>query len=218
MVPTVLLGQFPVGWINDYLDLENDKAAGRKDKPLATGQIKPRTVLVLASISLTMSVILGFLYNPMAGLVNVVALTSALLYDIKLKGTVFSIVTYIVSFSLLPVFVSLGLDDPKFPGLWIVIAFAFLGTGVHFLNVIPDFIDDAKTGVKGLVHYFSKPTALYLSANFMILSTFIVGFRLRDKTPTLNLIVGFLDIVLLTVLTSYLYTKDYAKAYRCLMH
>ena len=31
LLPMVLLGQFTVGWYNDYLDRDRDKAAGRRD-------------------------------------------------------------------------------------------------------------------------------------------------------------------------------------------
>ena len=40
----VLAGQLSIGWSNDLLDRSRDVAAGRSDKPLATGAADPRTV------------------------------------------------------------------------------------------------------------------------------------------------------------------------------
>jgi 4-hydroxybenzoate polyprenyltransferase len=38
----VLTGQLSIGWSNDYLDAESDRAVLRSDKPIATGAMKPR--------------------------------------------------------------------------------------------------------------------------------------------------------------------------------
>src|ERR1039458_4905142 len=40
----VLAGQLSVGWHNDWLDAARDAASGRPDKPVAAGDISPRTV------------------------------------------------------------------------------------------------------------------------------------------------------------------------------
>ena len=40
----VLAGQLSVGWSNDYLDRERDRAAGRTDKPVAAGELSPTLV------------------------------------------------------------------------------------------------------------------------------------------------------------------------------
>ena len=37
LVAAVLAGQLSVGWSNDLVDRTRDRAAGRRDKPLATG-------------------------------------------------------------------------------------------------------------------------------------------------------------------------------------
>ena len=215
LVPAVLFGQFPVGWLNDYLDLNNDKIAKRKDKPLAMGYIQPATILRLALVSLCASVVLGFMYNRSAGFVNIAALTSALLYDFKLKGTVASIYTYIVSFSLLPMFVALGSHSHSHaPTLWLIAAFAALGAGVHFLNVLPDFADDAKTGVKGFVHYFSYSSALWIGASLMLLSASMVVLRLRYMTGFLDLVVGVFMLLAFIVFAYLCVKKEYPKAFK----
>src|SRR3954471_11702762 len=36
--------QLAVGWVNDWLDAERDRRAGRRDKPIVAGAIAGRTV------------------------------------------------------------------------------------------------------------------------------------------------------------------------------
>src|SRR5690348_2325672 len=43
--------QLAVGWVNDWLDADRDRRAGRRDKPVAAGEISSRTVGVAGLIS-----------------------------------------------------------------------------------------------------------------------------------------------------------------------
>jgi heme O synthase-like polyprenyltransferase len=52
VVLAVLAGQLFVGWSNDYLDRRLDAEAGREDKPLARGELEPRTVAIAAAVAL----------------------------------------------------------------------------------------------------------------------------------------------------------------------
>src|ERR687886_1890685 len=48
----VLLGQLSIGWCNDWVDAPRDAAAGRRDKPAATGLAPPRVLAVAAVAAL----------------------------------------------------------------------------------------------------------------------------------------------------------------------
>src|ERR671933_222980 len=48
----VLLGQLSIGWCNDWVDAPRDVAAGRRDKPAATGLVPPRVLGVAAVAAL----------------------------------------------------------------------------------------------------------------------------------------------------------------------
>ena len=71
-------------------------------------------------------------------------------YDLGLKRTLWSWLPYAVSFALLTAFVILGLPGHPAPPPWLLLAGALLGTGAHFLNVVPDVDDDLEAGVRGL--------------------------------------------------------------------
>ena len=42
VVAAVLAGQLSIGWLNDVLDAERDRTAGRADKPVAAGAVSRR--------------------------------------------------------------------------------------------------------------------------------------------------------------------------------
>ena len=155
-VPGVFLAvaatQLSVGWVNDWLDAERDRGPAGRDKPVAAGQISARAV-GLAGLVATLAVpLLGLLFGLLPAALLTVAAVVALLYDWPLKGTVFSIVPYLVAFGLLPAFVVVALPGHPAPPAWLVAAGTLLGGGAHFANVLPDLADDEATGVRGLPH------------------------------------------------------------------
>lgn len=214
VVPTVLLGQFSVGWCNDYLDRKDDILAKRIEKPLVSGIVKAETIKNLSLVSLFISIVLSFLYSVPAGIVYSVAMASAFLYNFRLKNSPFSIVTYMVSFGLLPVFIALGNPRPFIPAYWMILASGLLGAGVHFQNVIPDFEVDKIAGIKGLPHYFYYQHALLLGSVFLVLSALCIGLGIGGLgSVTSRLVLGSFAAV--AILFSVLYfTKQIDKAYK----
>jgi 4-hydroxybenzoate polyprenyltransferase len=146
----VLTGQLSIGWSNDLLDRSRDVAAGRSDKPLATGAADPRTVRRATGVAVLACVPLSLANGLLAGTVHLVAVSGGWAYNLGLKRTWASPVPYGVSFALLTCFVTLGLDGSPWPPPWAVGAGALLGVGAHFLNVVPDVADDLADGVRGL--------------------------------------------------------------------
>ena len=51
VVAAVAATQLAVGWVNDWLDADRDRVAGRADKPVAAGTVGRRTVGVAGLIS-----------------------------------------------------------------------------------------------------------------------------------------------------------------------
>ncbi|ROT28058.1 UbiA family prenyltransferase [Micromonospora sp. HM5-17] len=149
---TVLASQLAIGWVNDRLDADRDAAVGRRDKPVANGRLRRRTVTVAGVLAAVVTPLPAFALHPAAALWATVALVSALLYNWPLKSTPASVLPYAVSFGALPAFVVLALPGSPTPPAWLVAAGALLGAGAHFANVLPDLADDTRTGVRGLPH------------------------------------------------------------------
>jgi 4-hydroxybenzoate polyprenyltransferase len=157
----VLTGQLCVGWVNDLVDRDRDRAVGRRDKPLASDVLSPRAVAVSATAAGTACVPLSLSLGIAAGLCHLVAVGAALGYDVGLKRTIWSWLPYAVAFALLPVVVWLVSPQDGLPPTWLVLAGALLGVGAHGANVLPDYDRDRATGVLGLPQRVD-PTVLRL--------------------------------------------------------
>jgi heme o synthase len=168
--------QLAVGWVNDWLDADRDRVAGRTDKPVAAGAVDRRTVGLAGLIA---SLAIPFLGLPF-GLTATVCITLvgifALLYDWPLKSTAFSIVPYLVAFGLLPAFAVVSLPGHPAPPVWLVAAGSLLGGGAHFANVLPDLADDAATGVRGLPHRMGAAWSQVAAAVLLLAATLTLVF------------------------------------------
>jgi 4-hydroxybenzoate polyprenyltransferase len=151
---TVLTGQLTVGWLNDVVDRERDRQVGRVDKPVALGWVDPGTVTFAIAVAVLAVIPLSVANGTYAGLAHLGAVASAWVYDLWLKRTAFSWLPYAVSFGLLPAFLSyggLGGGMHGGPPTWaMTVLAALLGIGIHFLNALPDLVEDNETGVRHL--------------------------------------------------------------------
>ena len=147
-----LLNQASVGLSNDWLDADRDRAVGRTDKPVARGDISPDVARNAAFIAAGLAIVLTIPLGWAATIAHAAFLASAWAYNLGAKGTVLSVVPYIVSFGILPLVVTLSLPQPALASPWAMAAGALLGIAAHFANVLPDLEDDAATGIRGLPH------------------------------------------------------------------
>lgn len=148
----VIAGQLSVGWSNDAIDGARDRAVGRRDKPIARGEITAKAVWMAAGIAVGIAAALSALLGPVFLASHGLALASAWAYNLGLKNTALSVAPFVLSFGLFPSLATLALPPPAFAAPWATLAGATLGIAVHFSNVLPDLEDDARTGVRGLPH------------------------------------------------------------------
>jgi protoheme IX farnesyltransferase len=163
--------QLSVGWVNDWLDAERDRATGRGDKPVAAGAVSRRTVGIAGLISSLAVPFLGLPFGGKAAVCITLVGVFALLYDWPLKSTALSLLPYLVAFGLLPAFVVLALPGHPWPPIWLVAAGSLLGGGAHFANVLPDLADDAATGVRGLPHRIGATGSTVAAALLLFAAT-----------------------------------------------
>jgi len=148
----VLAGQLSIGLANDWLDAARDTSVGRRDKPLARGDLPVRLVRSTALGCACLTVVLSFALGVRPGLAHVLLVASGWSYDLGLKRTALSVAPFVLSFGLLPTFVCLCLPGAPLGAPWAVVVGALFGVAVHFTNVLPDLEDDARTDVRGLPH------------------------------------------------------------------
>jgi 4-hydroxybenzoate polyprenyltransferase len=151
---TIFTGQLTVGWLNDLLDRNRDRQVGRQDKPVAMDMVEPGTLGFATACAVLLVVPLSIANGTVAGIAHLLALVSAWLYNVWFKRTALSWLPYAVSFGLLPAFLSYGGLGGGYhggPPTWaMTILAAMLGVGIHFLNALPDLVEDKETGVRHL--------------------------------------------------------------------
>jgi 4-hydroxybenzoate polyprenyltransferase len=148
----VLAGQASIGWSNDWLDADRDRAVARADKPVVQGAVAPALLRTLALGSAAAAAVLSLLLGVVPGLLLLVLVASGWAYNAGLKRTAVSVLPYVTGFGALPAGVVAA--APGAPGApwWLVTAGAALGAAAHLANVAPDLEDDLATGVRGLPH------------------------------------------------------------------
>lgn len=170
----MLAGQLSVGWCNDRVDFTRDVAAGRADKPLAAGILRPRTVTVAAGCALLLCVPLSLASGLAAGVAHLVGVAAGWAYNLGVKRTVLSWLPYALAFGLLPAFVTLGLPGAPWPPGWAVAAGALLGVGAHAANVLPDIADDLDAGIRGLPQRLGDRWARALAAAALLAASAVL--------------------------------------------
>ena len=148
----VLAGQASIGWSNDWLDADRDRAVARGDKPVVQGMVSPSALRACALTAAALAVVLSLLLGPAPGILLLVLVASGWAYNAGLKRTPASLVPYCTGFGALPAGVVAAAPGAPAAPWWLVGAGAALGGAAHFANVAPDVEDDLATGVRGLPH------------------------------------------------------------------
>jgi 4-hydroxybenzoate polyprenyltransferase len=174
---SVLAGQFSIGWSNDYIDARRDASSGRTDKPVATGAVRPSTVLIAALVALPIAFGLALLIGPVTAAWLGPVVGAGWAYNLGLKATPLSGLAYLAGFGPIPGLVTSLLPGHPLPLPWALGAAALLGLGAHFVNVLPDLADDHATGVQGLPHRLpgGEPTVRAVAVGLLLAASVIIA-------------------------------------------
>lgn len=196
----VLTGQLSIGWANDLIDVDRDRAVGRADKPLAKGDVSRETARVACGLALLATVALSLACGLVAGLIHLVCVAAGWAYNVGVKSTVLSWLPYAVAFGGLPVFITLAAPGAGPPPWWVPAAAALLGVGAHLLNVLPDLADDEATAVRGLAHRLGHRSASVLAVVSLVSASVLLAVGARDDASVLTTAVLLVVVALLAVL------------------
>jgi 4-hydroxybenzoate polyprenyltransferase len=148
----VLAGQASIGWSNDWLDADRDRAVARADKPVVQGAVEPGRLRSAALLAAALAVVLSLALGIVSGLLLLVLVASGWAYNAGLKRTAASVVPYVTGFGALPAGVVAAAPGTPTAPWWLITAGGALGAAAHLANVAPDLEDDLATGVRGLPH------------------------------------------------------------------
>ncbi|CAN2183864.1 UbiA 4-hydroxybenzoate polyprenyltransferase and related prenyltransferases [Candidatus Nanopelagicaceae bacterium] len=173
----IFAGQLVVGWSNDLMDYDLDKAAGRTKKPLISGELKISTLRRAIPFALISAVFLSLLspLGVIGTLIHLLGVLSALAYNAKLKATILSPLPYAISFGGLPW--AIYLSNGERPPVWLFIGFILISISFHFLNVLKDLSWDIEQGVLGLPQRIGRNRSIALAIT-MVCSA-LIGVLLR---------------------------------------
>lgn len=159
-VAAVAGSQIVVGATNDLVDRGRDTAAARIDKPLAAGDLSPGAAVWIASFGLAILLAASLRLSGLFMGLGLAATGSALVYNLWLSRTPFSVVPYLVSFGILPIWIAVGVGiDPARVAAapFLVAPFA---AAAHLANAVRDFDADAALGSRNLAQLVGRETAL----------------------------------------------------------
>lgn len=158
-VLAVLGSQIFVGATNDLVDRARDEAAGRVSKPLAAGDLSPGAAVWIASVGLGLQLAASLQIGTLALGFGLVAVLSALVYNLWLSRTPWSAVPYLVSFGVLPLWVASGVGVPLERVAVAPLLVAPFAAAAHLANVLRDFEADATLGSRNLAQVLGRRTA-----------------------------------------------------------
>ena len=172
----IFAGQLVVGWSNDLIDAPLDIAAQRTKKPIVGKKINPDLLRKSIVFALLAALLLS-LISPLGligTLIHFLGLLSATLYNLKLKSTILSPLSFIVSFGALPWAIYLPTGNQ--PPLWLFIDFMLISVAFHFFNVLKDFQLDINQGVMGLPQRLGRNASLVISISLVISAILVLIF------------------------------------------
>lgn len=163
----VLAGQASIGWSNDWLDADRDRAVARADKPVVQGAVRPSVLRSAALVAAALAVVLSLFLGAVPGLLLLVLVASGWAYNARLKRTAGSVVPYVTGFGALPAGVVAAAPGTPLAPWWLITAGAALGAAAHLTNVAPDLEDDLATGIRGLPHRMGARATALMAALFL---------------------------------------------------
>jgi len=159
---SVLGSQIVTGTMNDWADRGRD-AVTQPTKPIPAGEASATVALGLAGFGLVLQVGASIPLGAAALVIGLLAVGSAVAYDLWLSRTASSFVPYLVSFGLLPLWIAAGVGVPFDR---VVVASLLVGpfaVAAHLANTLKDYDGDAAVGSGNLAQRLGRTWASTLA-------------------------------------------------------
>jgi geranylgeranylglycerol-phosphate geranylgeranyltransferase len=215
----VSMGSFA---INDYFDVEADKANGFKDRPIVSGQISKKAAFNWAVGLLVVGALVSALINVYALAIAIIFAGLAFLYSYKLKDTLLVGNVYI-AFSMVIPFIYGAFVVSRTVGLPIMLVSLTIflsGLAREIHGMIRDKDGDSKVRKsKNMLHYMSPrgagvvSLALYLEAVVISIYMFLQYFFPFYHNLVYIIPIAITDIMLLYVAFGELAIKKDRKSF-----
>ncbi len=207
--------------INDYFDVEADRANKRLGRPIASGQISKNGALAISIICMAIGIGASLFINLYAALIAIIFGALAVLYSYRLKdmlmvGNIYIAFTYGIAF----IFGDLVVSKTLLIGIVAIFFAVFLaGLAREIHGMVRDYEGDSRARkTKNLLHYISKTRAaqialvLYVESIMITIFLFFFDFPFRFNVYYLvPIAIG--DLIIAYVAVACLIRND-LKTYR----
>ena len=184
--------QIMTGALNDWADRDRDRVA-QPSKPIPSGAVSPAIALWIAGAGVALQLGASLPLGPVPLLLGATASASAVAYNLWLSRTPFSVLPYLVSFGLLPLWVAagVGVDLAR-----VAVAPLIVGpfaAAAHLANTLRDFDADARLGSRNLAQSLGRATAfrlawgLAMAVGLGVGAALLVGGPVAPASVTLGL-------------------------------
>ncbi len=200
--------------INDYFDIEVDRANG-KDRPLVNGTLKPHDALYVTAVSLAIGIAASALINAYTFLIAVTFGALAMLYSYKLKEKLFWGNAYIALSMAIPfIFGNYVVSSMIGTGIGLVALMIFIsGLGREIHGTIRDMRGDAKRKAHTIPAAIGRKGAAFIAMLLYCMAIAISIILYAAVTPFMHneifmLPITAVDLILLYVSVGYLTRSD----------
>ncbi len=196
IVLSVAGSQVATGALNDWVDRDRDRRAGRR-KPVPDGELSARAALLVGIAGLGVQLATSALLGAVALALAVVVSLSAQLYNFALSRTPLSVAPYLVSFGLLPAWIAAGVGVPferVATASALIVPFA---GAAHLANALQDFDSDERERSRDLAQLLGRQASrLVTAALAMSVGLAIVaGFAIDARPDPAGIVLGFAGMV-----------------------
>jgi 4-hydroxybenzoate polyprenyltransferase len=167
--------QFAIGAANDLADSPAD-ALVKPAKPIPAGLLSRRAASTVCLAAASLGLALAASVSGALLAVAAIGLADGLLYDIRLKGTVFSWAPFAAGVGLLPVYSWVGATGtlPTAGSLVVAVAVA-AGCALALANAFADLDKDRVSGVASIATVLGAGRTLALNATLLVLVNIVAG-------------------------------------------
>jgi 4-hydroxybenzoate polyprenyltransferase len=184
------------GATNDLADQARD-AILRPEKPLPAGDLSASAALWIAAAGLAVQLVASNRLGTPSLVLGAVASGLALAYNLWLSRMPLSVVPYLVSFGILPLWVGVGVGAPierVAPAALLVAPFA---AAAHLANTLRDFDSDAALGSRCLAQVLGRTTAQRLAVALAlgVAIGVALSFALTAQLQAASIVLGVLGLL-----------------------
>jgi len=154
--------QILTGALNDWTDRDRDVLA-QPSKPIPSGDVPPRAALGVAALGALLQVAASIPLGALPLLLGLLASASAVAYNLVLSRTPLSVLPYLVSFGLLPLWVAAGVGVEVERVAVAPLLVGPFAAAAHLANTVRDFDVDERIGSRNLAQVLGRRVAFNLA-------------------------------------------------------